>query len=133
MVILRPPTRTQPPPPSRSLAAGSSLRPHLPDDHRDARPGVADPSPPLENHGEPPFAGVDRRSPASVRPEEEGGGGDWSNLTSGPKGPTVSDHGLVHAGVSGGVNSKYVSYVYLFEIFIFLFLFYFKKQNLTKL
>ncbi len=102
-------------------AAGDSLHPHLPSDHREDRPGLADPSLPFGAREERPIAGVDRRSPASVRPEEEGGGGDWSNLTSGPKGPTVSDHGLVHAGVSGGVNSKYVSYVYLFETFFFFF------------
>ena len=49
------------------LAAGSSLRPHLPDDHRDDRPGVADPSPPLGPREEPPVAGDDRRSSASAR------------------------------------------------------------------
>ena len=63
------------PPSAAKLAAGNSLRPHRPVDHRDDRPGVADPSPPSEPREEPPFAGVDRRSPASVRPKEEGGWG----------------------------------------------------------
>jgi hypothetical protein len=85
------------------LAAGYSLRPRHPLDHREDRPGLADPSPPSEPRKEPPFAGVDRRSPASARPEEEGGAGDWSNLTSGPKGPTVSDPEPARAGLSGGV------------------------------
>ena len=57
------------------LAAGSSLHLQLPCDHREDRTGVADPSPPSGPREEPPFAGVDHRSPASVRPEEEGGGG----------------------------------------------------------
>ena len=45
------------------LAAGSSLRPHLPDDRREDRPGVADPSPPSGPRKEPPVAGDDRRTP----------------------------------------------------------------------
>ena len=83
---------------AEKLAAGSSLRPHLPGDHREDRPGVADPSPPSEPRGEPPFAGDDRRCLASVRAEEEEGGIDWSNLTSGPLGPTVSDPAPIHVG-----------------------------------
>ena len=83
---------------SRWVAADSSRRPRRPSDHRKDCPGLADPSRPSGAREEPPFAGVDRRSPASVRPEEEGGGGDRSNLTSGPPGPTVSDPEPVHAG-----------------------------------
>ncbi len=73
------------------LAAGSSLRPRRPNDHQEDRPGLADPSRPSGARAEPPFAGVDRRCLASVRAEEEEGEIDWSNLTSGPGGPTVSD------------------------------------------
>ena len=49
------------------LAAGSSLRPHRPGNHRDDRTGVAHPSPPLGPREEPPVAGDDRRSSASAR------------------------------------------------------------------
>ena len=73
------------------LAAGGSLCPRRPNDHREDRHGLADPSRPSGAHGEPPFAGVDRRCLASVRAEEEEGEMDWSNLTSGPLGPTVRD------------------------------------------
>ena len=76
---------------AEKLAAGSSLRPHLPGDHREDRPGVADPSPPSEPRGERPFAGDDRRSPAPLGQRRETTRGDWSNLTSGPGRPTVSD------------------------------------------
>ena len=58
---------------------------------------------------------------------------DWSNLTSGPGEPTVSDPAPVHAGISGGVFLEYVFDVYLFETFSFLFPFYLKTRNLTKL
>ena len=90
----------------RELVAGDSLRPRQPVDHREDRPGLADPSPPSEPRGEPPFAGVDRRSPASARPEEKEGTGDWSNLTSGPDGPTVSDPATTHTGFSGSVKPR---------------------------
>ena len=76
------------------LAAGDSLRPRHPLDHWEDRPGLADPSLPSESRGEPPFIDGDRWSPASARTEEEGGAGDWFNLTSGPDGPTVSDPAL---------------------------------------
>ena len=49
-----------------------------------------------------------RRSPEhrlrSARREE--GAGDWSNLTSGPDGPTVSDPATTHAGFSGSVKPR---------------------------
>ena len=49
-----------------------------------------------------------RRSPElclrSARREE--GGDDWSNLTSGPKGPTVSDPRVGPRGLSGGVKPE---------------------------
>ena len=49
-----------------------------------------------------------RRSPEprhrSAR--KEGGAGDWSNLTSGPPGPTVSDPEPARAVLSGGVKPE---------------------------
>ena len=45
-------------------------------------------------------------APAFVRPEEEGGGGDRSNLTSGPPGPTVSDPRTGPRVLSGGVKPQ---------------------------
>ena len=80
------------------LAAGSSLRPHRPGDHLEDRTGVADPSRPSGTRGEPPFAGDDRRCPASVRAKEEEGEIDQSNVTSGPGGPIVNETRAVHAG-----------------------------------
>ena len=80
------------------LTVGDSLHPLRPNNHREDRPSLADPSRPSGARGEPPFTGVDRRCLASVRAEEEEGEMDWSNLTSGPGGPTVSDSGAVHAG-----------------------------------
>ena len=80
------------------LTIGDSLLPRRPNDHRENRPSLADPSRLSGARGEQPFAGVDRRRPASVRPKEEEGGMDWSNLTSGPPGPTISDPALVHVG-----------------------------------
>ena len=83
-----------------------------------------DPSRPFGTRGEPPFAGVDRRCLASVRAEEEEGEIDWSNLTSGPGGPTVSVTRTVHAGVSGSVNPKYAFDVYVYiQIVLFSVLF----------
>ena len=73
------------------LTAGDSLHPRRPNDHREDRPGLADPSRLSGARGEQPFAGVDHRRLASVQAKEEEGGMDWSNLTSGPPGPTVSD------------------------------------------
>ena len=58
---------------AEKLAAGSSLRPHLPGDHREDRPGVADPSPPSKPRGEPPLAGDDRHCLASARDRERRG------------------------------------------------------------
>ena len=80
--------------------------------------------------GVPSFAGERRRSSASVSAEGDDARVDWSNLTSGPGGPTVSDPTPVHAGVSGNVFPEYV-----FDVYHFLFLFYFifKTRNLTKL
>ena len=80
------------------LTAGDSLHPRRPNDHREDRPGLADPSRLSGARGEQPFAGVDRRRLASVRAEEEEGEMDWSNLTSGPPGTTVSDPAPVHVG-----------------------------------
>ena len=60
-------------PSAAELAAGDSLHPRLPYDHRKDRLGVADTFLHSDAHEEPPNAGEDRRSPASVRPEEEGG------------------------------------------------------------
>ena len=53
-----------------------------------------------DHQGTPPFAGNPRRSSASVRSEGDDTRVDWSNLTSGPGGPTVSDPAPVHTGVS---------------------------------
>ena len=80
------------------LTIGDSLHPRRPNDHREDRPGLADPSRLSGARGEQPSAGVDRRRLAFVRAKEEEGGMDWSNLTSGPPGPTVSDPALVHVG-----------------------------------
>ena len=80
------------------LTVGDSLHPRRPNDHREYRPGLADPSRLSGAHKKQPFAGVDRRRLASVRAKEEEGGMDWSNLTSGPPGPTVSDPAPVHVG-----------------------------------
>ena len=78
----------QPRPPSTAkLVADAFLHLRLLLDHRKNHPSPADPSPHSNALEAPPFAGVDRRSGAPVRPEEEGGGGDWSNMTSGPAGP----------------------------------------------
>ena len=60
-------------------------------DHREKRPSRADPSPPSGAREEQPNAGDDRRSPAPLGQRRETTRGDWSNLTSGPSGPTVSD------------------------------------------
>ena len=49
------------------LAAGSSLRPHRPGNHREDRTGVAHPSPPSGPREELPVAGDDRLSSASAR------------------------------------------------------------------
>ena len=106
------------------LAAGNSLRPHRPNDHREDRPGLADPSRLPGARGEQPFAGVDRRRPASVRAREEEGGMDWSNLTSGPPGPTVSDPSPVHVGeVEAHFQNAPSMCTYIFETFSSLFLF----------
>ena len=56
------------------LAAGDSLHPHGPLDHQEDRPGAMDPSLPSGAREEPPITSGDRRSPASVRAEEEEGG-----------------------------------------------------------
>ena len=64
------------PPSAAELAAGDFLRPHLPNDHREDRPGLADPSLPSGPRGELPFVDGDRRSPASARAEREEGEGD---------------------------------------------------------
>ena len=80
-------------------------------------------SPPSEPHEEPPIAGVDRQNPATARTEEEGGAGDWSNLTSGPHGPTVSDPRASHTGISEDVKPEYAFDVFSLRI-VFLFLFY---------
>ena len=85
------------------LTADDSFHPRLPSDHRKDRRSLADPSRPSGTRREPPFASGDRRGLASVRAEEEEGGIDWSNLTSGPSGPTVSDPVPVHVGLSEGV------------------------------
>ena len=61
-------------PSAAELAAGDSLHPRLPYDHRKDRLGVADPFLHTDAREEPPNTGEDRRSPASVRPEEEEGG-----------------------------------------------------------
>ena len=78
------------------LADGDPLHPRRPNNHREDRPGLADPSLPLDPHGEPPFISRDRRNPTLARTEEGEDTGDWSNLTSGPKGPTVSDQPRRH-------------------------------------
>ena len=73
------------------LAAGSSLHLRQPHDHREDRLGRADPSLPSGAREEQPNAGDDRRSPAPLGQRRETTRGDWSNMTSGPGGPTVSD------------------------------------------
>ena len=85
------------------LTDGSSLRPHRPGNHQEDSTGVAHPSPPSGPREELPVAGDDRRCLTSVRAEEEGEGIDWSNLTSGPSGPTASDPVPVHVGLSEDV------------------------------
>ena len=77
-----------------------------------------------DHQGTPPFAGNPRRSSASVRSEGDDAHVDWSNLTSGLGGPTVSDPAPVHAGVSGNAFPECAFDVYIFETFSFLFLFY---------
>ena len=47
--------------------------------------------PTLGAREEQPNAGDDRRSPAPLGQRRETTRGDWSNMTSGPGGPTVSD------------------------------------------
>ena len=54
---------------------------------------------------EPPSVAGDRRSPAPVRAEKRREREEWSNLVSGPSGPTVSDPRATHAGLSGHVNA----------------------------
>ena len=80
---------TSPPKPSSAaeLAAGSSLRPRRPNDYREDRPNLTDPSPPSGAREEQPNAGDDRRSPAPLGQRRETTRGDWSNLTSGPLDP----------------------------------------------
>ena len=85
-------------PSAAKLTAHDSFHPRLPSDHRKFRRSLADPPRPSGTRGEPPFAGGDRRGLASVRAEEEEGGIDWSNLTSRPLGPTVSDPAPIHVG-----------------------------------
>ena len=80
------------------LTADDSFHPRLPSDHRKDRCSLADPSRPSGTRGEPPFAGDDRRCPASVRAKEEEGEIDQSNVTSGPGGPTVNETRAVRAG-----------------------------------
>ena len=58
---------------------------------------------------------------------------DWSNLTSGPGGPTVSDTRTIHAGVSGSVNPKYAFDVYVYIQIVFFSVLFFKTRFLTKL
>ena len=91
-------------PSAAKLTADDFFHPCRPNDHREDRRSLADPSRPSRTRGEPPFAGGDRRGLASIRAEEEEGGIDWSNLTSGPSGPTVSDPVPVHVGLSEGVT-----------------------------
>ena len=85
-------------PSAAKLTADDFFHPCRPNDHREDRRSLADPSRPSGTRGEPPFAGGNRRGLASVRAEEEEGGIDWSNLTSGPLGPTVSDPAPIHVG-----------------------------------
>ena len=73
------------------LAAGSSLHLRQPHDHRENRSGRADPSLTSGAREEQPNTGDDRRSPAPLGQRRETTRGDWSNMTSGPGGPTVSD------------------------------------------
>ena len=79
------------PPSTAELAAGRSLRPRRPNDYREDRPNLTDPSPPSGAREGQPNAGDDRRSPAPLGQRRETTRGDWSNLTSGPGRPTVSD------------------------------------------
>ena len=78
-------------PSAAELAAGDLLLPQQPLDHRENRPSRADPSPPSGAREEQPNAGDDRRSPALLGQRRETTRSDWSNLTSGPGGPTVGD------------------------------------------
>ena len=91
---------------------------------------MADPSPPSEPRGEPPFAGDDRRSPTSLGQRREKGRGDWSNLTSGPPGPTVSDPVPVHVGLSEGIFSpvRFPRSESVFPSETFSFLFYLNNR-----
>ena len=84
-------------PSAAELAADEPLRPRRPVDHREDRLGEVDPSLASDALEEPPFTSDDRRSPASLGQRREKGRGDWSNLTSGPGGPTVSDPPRRHA------------------------------------
>ena len=49
---------------------------------------------------------------------------DWSNLTSGPLGPTVSDPAPVHVGLSGSAFPDYAFdvYVYIRNVFFSVFI-----------
>ena len=78
-------------PSAAELAAGDTLHLRQPRDHRENRPGCADPSLPSGAREEQPNAGDDRRSPAPLGQRRETTRGDWSNLTSGPGRPTISD------------------------------------------
>ena len=113
------------------LAAGDSSHHRRPSDHREDRPGLAGPSLPSGALEEPPFVDGDRRSPAPVRAEKRRERGEWSNLTSGPSGPTVSDPRANRAGLSGSVFPRvripYPESVFCIEAFSFFW--FYLKQN----
>ena len=116
------------PPSAAKLTAGSSVHPR---DHINHRSNRLDPlSTRMASilRTVPSFAGEPRRSSASV----SAGGGDarvdWSNLTSGPGGSTVSDPVSIHAGISGNVFLEYAFDVVSPNRFSFSVLFSFKNR-----
>ena len=54
---------------------------------------------------------------------------DWSNLTSGPGGSTVSDPVPIHAGISGNVFLEYAFDVVSSNRFLFILFYSFLKTD----
>ena len=79
----------------------------------------------------PSFTGEPRRSSASVSAGGDDARVDWSNLTSGPGGSTVSDLVPIHAGISGNVFLEYAFDVVSSNRFLFILFYFFIKQILT--
>ena len=95
-------------PSAAELAAGDFLHLRRPYDYQSDHLGPLNPLVASAFRTEPPFAGDDRRSPAPLRQMEGDDAGDWSNLTSGPGGPTVRDPAPVHVVKWRHKGCKYV-------------------------